>query len=213
MDFSDPIESVWPSKTHSLFTEAVDDRTFSDLTWQRLDGLTGRIMGFRRAAEMLYEQLVGKYDIRDLDTVVYPYAACWRHYLELQLKSVLVQVRFLTKQPVSSDRHHRVDLLWNETSPLLIEVLPSDTGDIRQVGRLVGELAKMDPDGQGFRYAEFAKGGRTLGSVDRINLVAFHVTMTAIANFLDGAATMLGEYVSTQHDIDSYYAEEFGSGW
>lgn len=37
--------------------------------------------------------------------------------------------------------------------------------------------------------------------------------MTAVANFLDGADTMLGEHVSTQHEIDSYYAEEFGSGW
>lgn len=165
MDFLDPADSVWPSKAHSLFAEAMDDRTFSDLTWQRLDGLTGRIMGFRRAAEMLYEQLIGKYDIRDLDTVVYPYAACWRHYLELQLKSVLVQLRFLAKRPATSDRHHRVDLLWKEAYPLLVELSPSDADDINQAGRLVGELAKMDPDGQGFRYAEFAPGGRTLGTV------------------------------------------------
>jgi hypothetical protein len=162
---------------------------------------------------MLYDGLVGRYSIRDLDTVVFPYAACWRHYLELQLKWVLVQLRLATGRPSSSERHHRIDLLWREAEPLLIEVSPSETTDIKNVRRLVRELARMDPDGQGFRYAESVKGDQTLASVDRINLVAFHDAMTAIANFLEGADVMLGEYVSTQQETDSYYAAEFGAGW
>jgi hypothetical protein len=171
------------------------------------------MMGFRRAAEMLYDGLVSRYSIRDLDTVVFPYAACWRHYLELQLKSVLVQLRLATGRPSSSERHHRVDLLWREAEPLLIQVSPSETADIENVGRLVRELARMDPDGQGFRYAESTRGAPTLTSVGRINLVAFHDAMTAVANFLDGADVMLGEYVSTQQEMDSYYAAEFGVRW
>jgi hypothetical protein len=49
-------------------------------------------MGFRRAAEILHAAMVAQHSIRDLDTVIFPYAA-WMHHAELQLKSLLAQLR------------------------------------------------------------------------------------------------------------------------
>lgn len=203
----------WPARHHDLRAAVDNYGSFSDLGWQRRLGLLGRITGFRRAAEILYDAMRSERSPRDLDTVVFPYAACWRHHVELQLKSLHAQLRALSELPAEGRHHHRIDQLWQECRKLIMEHFPDEKENLRHVGRVISQLAQMDPDGQAFRYDAGRDGQETLPDVDQINLNAFHGAMAGVANFLDAADTMVGEYMSTKREIESYYAVEFGSDW
>jgi hypothetical protein len=105
---------------------------------------------------------------RGLDTVVFPYAACWRHFVELQLKSLLAQLRALLELPTESRRHHMIDALWREVRPLVTKLSPGeDKTDLAQVGRVIAQLAELDRDGQAFRYDKASDGTETLRSRTR----------------------------------------------
>ncbi len=90
---------------------------------------------------------------------------------------------------------------------------PSEKTDLTSIGRVISQLAELDPDGQAFRYAASRDGRATLPEVDQINLAAFHDAMLGVANYLDAANTGVSEYLSTKREMDSYYAAEFGSDW
>lgn len=95
----------------------------------------------------------------------------------------------------------------------MIEHFPSDRADLAPVGKVISQLARLDPDGQAFRYAAERDGRETLPDVDQINLVAFHEAMVGVASYLDAADSGVSEYLSTKHEMDSYYAAEFGPDW
>ena len=98
-------------------------------------------MGFRRAAEILHAAMIAERSIRDLDTVIFPYAACWRHHVELQLKSLLAQLRALSDLPAEGRHHHRIDQLWQEARKPMIEHFPSEKADLASVGNVINQLA------------------------------------------------------------------------
>jgi hypothetical protein len=157
--------------------------------------------------------MLAQQSIRDLDTVVFPYAACWRHHVELQLKSLLAELRALSDLPLERRHHHRIDHLWQEARKLLVKLSPDEKKTLASVGKTISQLANLDPDGQAFRYAVNRDGKPTLVGVDRINLVAFHEAIVAVANFLDAADTGVGEHLSAKREMESYYAAEFGPDW
>lgn len=213
MSAFDGTRHVWPAQHHDLRTPAGSYWSFSDVGWQCRLGLQGRILGFRRAAEIMHTAMLSEQSVRDLDTVIFPYAACWRHHVELQLKSLLAQLRALSDLPAESRHHHRIDQLWHEVRKPMLRRFPSEKKDVASVGKVISQLAHLDPDGQAFRYAAGRDDSETLADVDQINLVAFHEAMVGVANFLDAADAGVGEYLSTKREMDSYYAAEFGSDW
>ncbi len=173
-------------------------------------GLYGRIQGYRRAAEILHHAMLADQSVRDLDTVVFPYAACWRHHIELQLKSILVQLRVMCDLPIQAAHHHKIDQLWADTQKIIATEFPEEKGELANANRVIGQLSKFDPDGQEFRYAYRRDGTDTLPSVDRINLLAFHEAMLGVAQYLDATDTAVDETISMKREIDEYYAEAFG---
>lgn len=209
----DDVSRVWPSQHHDLLKPADSDWSFSDLGWQRRLGLHGRIVGFRRAAEILHVAMLTEQSTRDLDTVFFPYAACWRHHVELQLKSLLAQLRALSDLPAAARHHHLIDQLWGEARKLIIEHFPSEGPDHASVGKTIDQLSQLDPTGEAFRYAASRDGHDTLPDVDQINLVAFQEGMVGVANYLEAVDFGVGENLSTKRELDSYYAAEFGSDW
>ena len=47
------------------------------------------------------------------DTVVFPFAMCWRHYVELQLKTLIPAARRLLDKPVVPGGGHNIKQLWS----------------------------------------------------------------------------------------------------
>ncbi|KAF0835714.1 hypothetical protein [Nocardia caishijiensis] len=205
----DDIKHVWPAEHHDLSAPPTHHSHLSDIGWQRRMGLYGRIQGFRRAAEILHHAMLTDQSVRDLDTVVFPYATCWRHHIELQLKSILVQLRVMCDLPAKAAHHHKIDQLWAETQKIIAKEFPDEKVDLDNVSRVIGQLSKLDPDGQEFRYASRRDGSDTLPDLDRINLLAFHEAMLGVAQYLDATDTAAGETISMKREIDEYYAEAF----
>lgn len=200
---------VWPSSRHSLTQPARNDRTFADIGWQRSHGEYGRITGNRRSAEILFRSLIESPTNSDLDTVIYPYAANWRHHIELQLKEVLSALQALLGGPQVATSTHNIAKLWSEVKARLQAEWPDDTSELAHVTRIIGQFSSMDPDGQGFRYNRDQKGNFTLSRVDRIDLPTFHEGLRSVSNFLSAVDTKLDNDLEFKREMAAEYVEEY----
>src|SRR5689334_16692383 len=82
----------WPSANSDLRPLGKDWQHHALLAWQR-GSSHGPISGYREGAEALAERMV---DSRhEIDSLVYPYAYCWRHHIELLLKDLLADLQRL----------------------------------------------------------------------------------------------------------------------
>lgn len=187
----DDIEpTAWPASSDDLRASGGVDREHAFLGWW--PGDQGRIVGFRRAAEILAESILTGVDYRDMDTVAYPYLACWRHYVELQLKHLIAQCQTFLGKPVQRRGGHKIDQLWSELVPLLAAARPDEeASDRRVVGRLIEQLSALDPDNQEFRYARRRDGTPTLADVPHLDIANFHQAMLGAANYLEAIDTAI----------------------
>lgn len=129
----------WPDRRHDLRA------TGSDWTSHALVGYQegrGRAYGYRRAAEILADHMLAHRS--DLNAVVFPFAACWRHHVEVRLKELLVDLQRLLDRPIVKCHHHDVLQLWNEVRPLMVEAYPDEERRDRSVvGRVLRQLADL----------------------------------------------------------------------
>lgn len=200
---------IWPSQADDLMRPASSYLSFADIGWQRTNGSYGRISGFRRAAEILYEAMIASAAISDLDTIVFPYAACWRHHIELQLKVVSTILRTLLERTAVASNTHDLAKLWQQVKDMLHQQWPDDTADLVHVTRVIGQLSAIDPNGQGFRYDRDVKGNLTLGNLDQVNLPTFHNALRGVSNFLSAVDAHADYDLDLKRDIATYYADEF----
>jgi hypothetical protein len=208
---------AWPRRDLSLRARSSDNRAYAFLAWQQGRGLPGRIMGYRRAAEILATaMLADSRNIRDLDTVIFPFAACWRHYVELQLKWLITQCQELLDLPVKRRGGHNIEQLWSELRALLVQAYPAEEKrDLSVVGRLLKQFAQIDPDSQDFRYVERRDGTPTLVDIDHIDICDFHEAMLAVANYfeaidsaIDHDKDMKNEALQYEWEIRQEYEQE-----
>lgn len=199
----------WPSADHDLRRPSADNRAYAFLTWQQNQGLglRGRIVGFRRAAEILAEELLARGTTRDLDTVIYPFATCWRHYVEIQLKSLIAAAQRFLGESLVPRGGHNIGQLWSEFKPLLLRVSPGGQADITQAERILKQLAELDPDSQHFRYAERRDREPTLEGVNHLDIADFHQAMLGVAHFLEAIDTMIEVEQDRKDEMASYYQD------
>ena len=182
--------AAWPAATDDLRASGGVDREHAFLGWW--PGDEGRIIGFRRAAEILAETMLGGADHRDMDTVAFPYLNCWRHYTELQLKHLIVRCQTLLGEPAEPRVGHKIDRLWNELNTLLaVTPVHTEPGEQGNVGKLIGQLAALDPDNQEFRYGRRRDRTRTLADVPHLDIANFHQAMLGAANYLEAIDTAM----------------------
>jgi hypothetical protein len=191
-DFDAP--APWPAREHDLRASAGIDAQTAFLKWW--PAADARIKGFRRAAEILaVAMLTGTNE--DRDTVAFPWLNSWRHYIELQIKQLIAQSRRVLDQPAQRRGGHNIEQLWSELLPLIRAAHPGDSKDeLKVVGRLVKQLAALDPDNQEFRYSERTDGTPTLADVHTIDIAEFHQAMVGLASFLEAVEAAL------DHDED-----------
>jgi hypothetical protein len=155
-------------------------------------------------------------NVRDVDTLIFPFAACWRHYVELQLKSLIGECQQLLDVPMRARGGHNIEQLWSELRPLLLRAFPrEDRTELRTVGRLLAQLAEMDPDSQAFRYAERRDGTPTLAGVDHLDIAEFHGALLGVAHYLealdsalDHAKDLKSQALEYEWEVRSEYEEE-----
>lgn len=202
-DTDDP-NWLWPDETHDLSVPASSYYAYSDIAWHRGKGMYGRIAGYREAAEVLYRQMIGSQSIAHLDTLIYPFASCWIHHVELHLKALMPDLRRLASRPNEQIHTHNLKGLWTEVRELLEQLWPDDTAAIPHVDRVITQLHAMDPHGQAFLYDRDRKGNPTLASIDQIDLPAFQRALLAVSNFLGGAEAQADNALEMLREAERY---------
>jgi hypothetical protein len=178
---------AWPERHHDLRAVGTDWTSHAMVGRRYSNPTLRRVVGFRRAAELLADHVLAHRG--DLDSVFFPLASCWRHYVELRLKTLLVDLRRLLDLPVKQEHHHDIQQLWAEVRPLLVRADPGEERRHRSiVGRCLRQLAEIDPDDQSFRYGQRKDRTTTLEGIERIDVRRFHDALLATANYLDAAA-------------------------
>src|SRR3954452_5087243 len=114
----DPRDRFWPQADVELLGQASDWWQNACLEFQDGQWL-GYVDGYRKATRLL-AGYVSEHG-RDQDYLVWPFVLCWRHHIELQLKSLIASLRAYTRDYDERRRRptHNIEKLWSEFRTLI----------------------------------------------------------------------------------------------
>jgi hypothetical protein len=205
-----PDEFLWPVPGLNILAGGNDYRFHAFLQWQHSPDMRehGYISGFRLAAELLFRHV--KETGHNQDQIVFPLGLCWRHHMELQLKSLLMELQRYQREPVKVAVTHNLDKLWKDVRGRLEAAQPSDTEDLNVVEDLLLQLHDTDRTNQEFRYPTTTDKTPSLGQLPWIDLAAFHDSMLRLSNFFDGVGTGLYEDAQLKAEYEQWARQEYG---
>ncbi|MFJ8473860.1 hypothetical protein [Kitasatospora sp. NPDC094011] len=199
---------AWPHGEADLLHEGPDWWSLALLDWPR-DRWLGYVSGYAKAAEAIADQIVSTRS--DQDTLIYPFVMCWRHYVEIQLKSLIQLASVYLDEPHVLMRSHSIEVLWRRARPLLERSFPGDdNADLDNAERALLQLHGMDPSSEHFRYPVRNSGDPTLDGIARLHVRNFHNVMMGVANMLDGADTGIREMTDNKHEMAEYMHDFHG---
>jgi hypothetical protein len=200
---------AWPRSGHDLrkLSDQPHLHAALDAKW---GSAYGRVEGYRRAADVLAEHLADR--ASDVDFLVYPFANCWRHHIELQLKLLLPELRRLQDEdpPEDKDFGHRLSRLWDRARVLLLAAFPTDSqAEVKIVSRVISQLHQLDPDGEDFRYFTRSDGRLALDGHDFLDIANFHEALAGVSSFLDAALMQTSYHLDVKRDMESEFAPDY----
>ena len=113
----------WPRPDSNLLGEGPEWWLVACMDWPR-DRWLGYVGGYWKAADVIFERVVETG--RDQDMLVYPYLMCWRYFVELQLKNLILLSRRYLRESIELPRTHRLDVLWRVVRQYLERAWPDD---------------------------------------------------------------------------------------
>jgi hypothetical protein len=157
------------------------------------------IVSYREAGEVLAAH-VTQGGMSDL--LVFPILFAYRHWLELQLKSLITLGQHWRGENIEPTHGHKLASLWPQARAAIEAAFPDDPADLDTVGSIVGELVGVDPDSMSFRYARDRKGQVNLpAGLERVNVGHIATVMLQVGILLDGAADGMAEMLAAADDF------------
>ncbi len=163
--------------------------------------------GYKDAADILVAHVLTQY--RQHDTLVYPIAFLYRQYLELSIKYVIRQARWLLDISDPLPKTHDISELWRICHNLLLRIegiVPDE--ELKQIARLIGEFSAIDRGSIAFRYPEDKDGNPSL-SMHRINLRILKEGIEKMSVILDGTGSMVHEYLQYKLEETRSYRSDY----
>jgi len=205
--FDEDVRS-WPQKSDRLFTVDGTWRDFARLNSQR-DNLSLYAVGYKLAGDKLVESVTMNRE--NHDTLVFPIASLYRHYLELRLKQLIRDGSQILNTPLVFPPTHNFDSLWEKCQPILEQIVPtilSIEADVvhqtlEAIGELLAEFAALDADSMAFRYPTDKHNNALLSNVSDINLRHLGETMSKMACFLEKVAWPVSVTAEQKQVMDS----------
>lgn len=209
-DDDDRDACLWPVAGLNIVAGENDQQFLAFLQWQYSPEFRheGYVQGFRLAAELIFAHV--RATSQHQDELVFPLGMCWRHHMELQLKSLLIELQRYQREPVEAPNNHWLDRLWKEVRERLEASRPNDVGDLDNVEALLMQLHNMDRTNQEFRYAVRNDKNKTpsFGKLPWIDLAAFHESMLRLSNFFNGAGTAVYEDGRVKDENEEWLRDE-----
>jgi len=198
----------WPSTDDDLLAGGDGWWLIACMDWPR-DRWIGYVQGYWKAAEVIAQGVIDT--DRDQDYLVYPFLMCWRHYVELQLKVIILLAQTYLRTPVAVPRTHKIHHLWRLARPLIEQVFPGEpTNDLDNTGRIILQLHGFDPTSEHFRYPILKDGSETLVSLGQIHIQNFHEVMDGIVGILDGTETGIRVMTDQRNEYESDMLDLYG---
>lgn len=204
-DVAAPIPPHWPNSEADLLGGGTDWWLVACLDYPR-DAWLWYVSGYWKAANVIVAHVVETG--RDQDHLIYPFLMCWRHYVEIQLKTLIILLRTYRREPVELPKTHKIDHLWRLARPLLAASRLGDETELANVGRVLTQLQELDPTSEHFRYPVRNDGSETLPTLGKVHMRCFHEAMEGVANFFDGSDTGLREMIDRRNEYDAAVYEE-----
>jgi len=182
------------------------------------------IRGSREAAQKLFQSIE---TTLDRNTLVYPIVFNYRHYLELQLKSICTSLNYYvtSKALLECEKglkkiildNHCLEAIWGKVKYLKTQLNPEDRDfifnpklDLGKVDQCVKEFSSIDPKSFAFRYATDREGNPSIPdeilSVDLENYIEKMDGVAMILEAVDNSIAIANEY---KNELNSYYGESW----
>lgn len=179
----------WPGASHGLTKPGPTWALSANFGWSKGSPVS-RIMGYREAAQVVFEQIQS--DRSGRDTLIFPLAFLWRHAIELQLKWIVARGQVVVDEAAEYPKTHNVQKLWAMAQVVIAELNEPDHGEIENTTRIIDELSALDPEATGFRYHEDKKGQPSLTTTpDSLDVGQVHEALSGVSQFLDGVSDVL----------------------
>lgn len=167
--------------------------------------------GYRDGAEAIYIALVDHSASPDL--LVYPFAFCLRHAIELALKQVTLAGNGLNHGTRRFSDGHHLGHLWNECRNVLITIWPRDSDSFQQIQHTMESWIAIDADGEAFRYpVTNSRNSRSRmptlpAALRHIDLQAMYEDVSATLDLLFGADTGIDVQQENRAEAQRYADE------
>lgn len=180
------MENRWPQvgdapfTSEGIWTEQASTDSFGAGFWPR-------VIGFKRAADILVEHTLERR--HDRDFVVYPIVFSYRHFLELTVKELAYMVRIARCDPNAKRPFgHTLGRPWDELRSFASEYPDvTDPDALSVVDSVISEFERVDPGSFAFRYGVSGTGEQLipddLKTIDLRNLMG---VMNRTESYFDG---------------------------
>lgn len=162
-------------------------------------------MGFQEAACALIKAVLNEEEGQDW--LVYPILFCYRHYVELRLKYLLLLTDSLPEKLKGS---HDLQSLWD----LVRKQLPpeerlSEAGcvDLKHVADAIGQLSTIDLKGDSFRYPQHLDGEVVRFGQRNIGLASLKQVIDEVTCVLEALASVAEHHVENRAESRSLQRE------
>ena len=202
------------NKTNSENIELSRYNAFIDPNWYVYE------TGYKDAADSLIDSAIHL----GPNFMVYPIMFLYRHYLEIQLKSILLTFQEYLGMPLKlpDPNLHALQYLWNEVLKLECIAIERDLWDsddtlssYKETAELINEFSKLDRGSYDFRYPVKKDLTPTLEKVTKgggpavINLLKLREVVDEATLALRGTGYKIAEYYDIRMDMEAEYQDNF----
>jgi len=196
-------KNKYPSSDDRLFKSDSDWSNNACLNWSH-DKRILYIHGYKEAAGLLARHIENKGESQDI--LIFPIIFLYRHYLELELKNIIIDSHELIDSGADVKLDHKISVLWQTCSQLLNKIdstYPKE--ELKQVGRLIREFEQIDPLATAFRYPEDKVGKPSLPTEKLINIRNVREVFEKIEFVLSCISCFVGERLAYKKDEQKQY--------
>ena len=156
-------------------------------------------IGYKEAADHLAGVMAS--DPARHQVVAAPMLFAYRHYIELHLKSLLLNAGELLDDPQVVPPKHYLLTLWHRVAALLRRVSPESDGPwfVRADG-IIRELDSVDATSYAFRYPVDTIGSASLPVAFAIDPANVRPVMDELHVLLNGASIQIDVYMGYKND-------------
>jgi hypothetical protein len=204
--------SEYPNSKDKLFTSQKDSWHLNACI-SSYDKIGPYTAGYLDAAKLLARIVI--FSGRGMDTLVYPIIYLYRHYLEIELKS-LIKCGIDVTGTSTDDKvkeilgSHNLMKLWNGFKPFFEKISGhnQDFGDVRKgMEAYISQIHQIDPESFAFRYDRSRDlKTRNLEGVEQINILHFCQTMEKLTDLLVGISYEFDVALSHVNDKRQEYS-------